>query len=160
MVDLRFASALQMMLSMAYAQTLGHPTVASSELAEGLGANPSMVRKLVSPLVGAGLVASTKGKLGGMRLARAPADITLADIYSAVVPKGKLFFSRADIVHRCLVTSNIDRIWSQVASETESAVMGALARRTLAHYLNDMFAGEGRAKVAGGDSLPNRAGAG
>jgi Rrf2 family transcriptional regulator, repressor of oqxAB len=138
MVDLRFASALQMMLSLAYAAELGEPVVASAQLAEGLGANPSLVRKLISPLVLAGLITTTKGKLGGMQLGRMSADITLADIYLAVVSNKKMFAHREDIVHRCPVTSNIDRIFSEVSAGVEDAVLQSLTSRTLEYYMQEI----------------------
>lgn len=138
MVDLRFASALQMMLSLAYAAEIGEPVVASAQLAEGLGANPSLVRKLISPLALAGLIATTKGKLGGMQLGRGATDITLADIYLAVVSDKKMLAHREDIVHRCPVTSNIDRIFSEVSAGVEEAVLQSLAARTLEYYLREI----------------------
>lgn len=137
-VDLRFASAMQLMLSLALAVREGVPTMSSSELAEGLATNPSLVRKLLAPLVQAGLVASSKGKLGGVTLARPAQDITLADVYRAVLPDRKMFFLRTEIPHRCLVSSNIEHLFADISTELEHAVLGLLGARTLAGSLVEM----------------------
>ena len=61
MLDIRFSSALKAMLFLAAAAEQGSPTLSSAQLAEGLGTNPSLVRKLLVPLARGGLVVSTKG---------------------------------------------------------------------------------------------------
>ena len=88
MIDVRFPTALQLMLNLAFAHAEGVAQLSSAQLASALGANPSLVRKLLSPLADAGLVRSSFGRDGGIRLGR-PADaITLREIYSAVLGEG------------------------------------------------------------------------
>jgi Rrf2 family transcriptional regulator, repressor of oqxAB len=137
-VDLRFSTALQLMLSLALAAREGVPMMSSFDLAEGLAANPSLVRKLIVPLVQAGLLSSTKGKLGGVALARSPKQITLADIYGAVLPERKMFFQRTEIPHRCLVSSNIGEFLGDLESELEGVVHGTLSARTLEQSLDEL----------------------
>ena len=138
MVDLRFPTALQLMLSLTLAAREGVLSMSSSELAEGLAANPSLVRKLIGPLVQAGLLASSKGKLGGVALARPPDEITLADVYRAVLPDKKMFFQRTEIPHRCVVSSNMEPLFADLETELEDAVLGSLGARTLAGCLVEM----------------------
>lgn len=88
MIDVRFPTALQIMLGLALAEQQSVPHLTSTQLAESLGANPSFVRKLLVPLVQSKLLSSQMGKAGGVRLARPAADITLRDIYRAVVALG------------------------------------------------------------------------
>src|SRR5258708_11046117 len=83
MIDVRFPTALQIMLSLALADRNGVSHLSSAELAKSLGANPSLVRKLLVPLVRSNLLRSQMGKTGGVRLARPVAEITLRDIYCA-----------------------------------------------------------------------------
>ncbi|MEM1272914.1 MAG: Rrf2 family transcriptional regulator [Pseudomonadota bacterium] len=70
--------------------TLGHMAAnperlrTSGEIAEHSGTNAVVVRRVLAPLRDAGLVHSEKGHSGGWRLARAPTDISLADIYTAL----------------------------------------------------------------------------
>lgn len=56
----------------------------SSDIAEHAGTNPVVVRRVLGRLRDAGLLSSEKGHAGGWRLARAPQDITLADVYLAL----------------------------------------------------------------------------
>lgn len=56
----------------------------SNALATALATNPVVVRRLLSTLRQAGLVASVKGPLGGFELAKGPKQITLRDIYRAL----------------------------------------------------------------------------
>ncbi|MFH0882026.1 MAG: Rrf2 family transcriptional regulator [bacterium] len=52
----------------------------SDELAEAAGLPPSFLAKVMQQLTAAGLVESTRGRGGGIRLARDPATIRLYDI--------------------------------------------------------------------------------
>jgi Rrf2 family transcriptional repressor of oqxAB len=126
------------MLSVALAAREGITTMSSSELAEGLATNPVLVRKLVVPLVAAGLLQSSRGKLGGVALARAADRISLGDIYRAVFADKKLFPQREAIPHRCLVSSNIEGLLADVESEVDEAVTHALDHRTLESCLDEM----------------------
>ncbi|MCB2047205.1 MAG: Rrf2 family transcriptional regulator [Novosphingobium sp.] len=58
--------------------------LSAGQLAEETGLPAPTVQKLVSRLVAAGLLHSTRGMGGGIRLARPAAAITLADIVEAV----------------------------------------------------------------------------
>ncbi|WP_170416107.1 RrF2 family transcriptional regulator [Ruegeria atlantica] len=56
----------------------------SSDIADHAGTNPVVVRRVLGKLREAGLLTSEKGHAGGWRLARAPQDISLADVYLAL----------------------------------------------------------------------------
>lgn len=80
MLDYRFPTALQMVLSVAMAEQMGERST-SAILAYGLEANPSFIRKLMVPLTRDGIIVSTLGR---------PADkITLRDIYLSVIEDKK-----------------------------------------------------------------------
>ena len=100
MIDIRFPTALPMMLSLALAQQEAVLQLSSSQLAQSLGANPSLVRELLLPLVQHKLVDSIMGKSGGVRLARTPDKITLRDIYRSKVMDKKIWTPRTGIPHR------------------------------------------------------------
>ncbi len=72
----------------------------AGQLAEESGVPLPTVRKLVSVLSTAGLVESSRGVGGGLRLARPPAAISLADIIEAV--EGPVALTH------CTVTGNHD----------------------------------------------------
>ena len=66
------------------ARHCGGARVSAAQLAEEAGLPAPTVQKLVSRLTSAGLLRSTRGIGGGLRLARPAAAITLADIVEAV----------------------------------------------------------------------------
>lgn len=139
MLDLRFPTALQMVLSLAVAQETG-ARCTSSELAKGLGANAVLVRKLLIPLARDGVVATNAGKNGGVRLARRPDQITLRDIYRAVTDDKRLFTGRTDVPSVCVVSANIDAFFGSLAGRAEQAVLGLLAEQTIAASLAEIRA--------------------
>ncbi len=56
----------------------------SADIADHAGTNPVVVRRVLGKLRQAGLLTSEKGHAGGWRLAKAPKEITLADVYLAL----------------------------------------------------------------------------
>lgn len=80
MLDYRFPTALQMVLSVAMAEQLGERST-SAILAYGLEANPSFIRKLMVPLTRDGIIVSTLGRNGSIHLGRPADQITLRDIF-------------------------------------------------------------------------------
>ena len=142
MVDVRFATALQVMLTLAYAERSGIHTMSSAQLAEGMDANPSLVRKLLVSLVRADLLTSFLGKKGGVRLGRAADAITLRDIYAAALSDKRMLSARADVPHRCLISSNIERVISEISADIEDTVRLRLGTRTLAQLLDELSASD------------------
>ena len=138
MIDVRFPTALQMMLSLALAQAEGVERLSSAELAEGVNSNPTFVRRLLVPLMQAGLVRSTMGRDGGVSLSVDAAAITLGEIYKATVGDKKLWIGRSDIPHRCLVSCNVERFFGNLADEVDESVLHLLSKRTLADALSEL----------------------
>ena len=125
------------MLNLTLAHAEGVAQLSSTQLADALGTNPSLVRKLLSPLANAGLVRSSFGRDGGIRLDR-PADaITLRDIYSAVLGEKSLWAPRA-VPHQCLVSSNVERYFVNLAAVADDAVLRTLEHKTLADTLSEL----------------------
>ena len=138
MIDVRFPTALQMMLSLALAQAEGVERLSSAELAEGVNSNPTFVRRLLVPLMQAGLVRSTMGRDGGVSLSVDAAAITLSEIYKATVGDKKLWTGRSDIPHRCLVSCNVEQFFGNLADEVDESVLRLLGGRTLADALLEL----------------------
>ncbi len=84
MLDYRFPTALQMVLSVAMAEQMGERST-SAILAYGPEANPSFIRKLMVPLTRDGIIVSTLGRNGSIHLGRPADKITLRDIYLSVI---------------------------------------------------------------------------
>jgi Rrf2 family transcriptional repressor of oqxAB len=140
MIDVRFPTALQLMLSLALARAEGVDRLSSAQLAEGVDSNPTFVRRLLLPLIQAGLVRSTMGREGGVSLAVDPTGITLGEIYQAAMGNKTLWTGRSDIPHRCVVSSNVDRFFGTLAEEADQAILQLLNTRTLADSLLELRA--------------------
>jgi Rrf2 family transcriptional repressor of oqxAB len=134
MLDYRFPTALQMVLSVAMAEQLGERST-SAILAYGLEANPSFIRKLMVPLTRDGIIVSTLGRNGSIHLGRPAESITLRDIYVSVIEDKKLWASRPDVPARCVVSANACWYFKSIADEAEQASLDVLARHTVASAL-------------------------
>lgn len=80
----RFATGIHALLVLAAAPDKLHR---SEDVAQRLGTNPVVVRRVFSQLRQARLILSQKGPSGGAKLARSAAEITLRDIHQAVHPQ-------------------------------------------------------------------------
>ncbi|KQN55691.1 transcriptional regulator [Erwinia sp. E602] len=138
MLDNRFPTALQMVLCIAKAD--GEDKRCTSKmLADGLEANPSFVRKMMVPLTRDGIIVSTLGRSGTIRLGRPADQITLCDIYSAVIEDKPLMACRPEVPARCTVSANACWYFKELAWEAEQASLAVLAKRTVAEALRDIL---------------------
>lgn len=137
MLDYRFPTALQMVLSVAMAEQSGERST-SAILAYGLEANPSFIRKLMVPLARDGIIVSTLGRNGSIHLGRPAEEITLRDIYLSVTEDKKLWASRPDVPARCVVSANACWYFKSIADEAEQASLAVLARHTVASALEEV----------------------
>ncbi|MGX7681329.1 RrF2 family transcriptional regulator [Jatrophihabitans sp. DSM 45814] len=140
MLDVRFSSALKAMLLLGHADEKGSPILSSTQIARSLNTNPSLVRKLMVPLVQDGLVASVKGRSGGVRIGRPADQIALREIYRSAIGDKPLWAPRPDGPLECLVTNHSAQYFANLTNETETAVLGVLAGRTLADSLDELRA--------------------
>ncbi len=142
MLDYRFPTALQMVLSVAIAEEQGKRST-SAILAYGAEANPSLIRRLMVPLTREGIFVTTLGRNGSIHLARPPEQITLCDIYLAVIDEKKLLNSRPDVKKPCcIVSANVCWYFKQVANEAEQASLQVLAKHTVSDALRDIKQGK------------------
>jgi Rrf2 family transcriptional repressor of oqxAB len=137
-LDTRFPTTLQAMLLLAVAEQETEPTLSSTQLAQALGTNPSLVRKLLVPLVRDGWVTSTKGRNGGVRLALPPDRITLRDVFRSTVEDKPLWEPRPDGPHVCMVSTHAFEYFAALTTDAEKAVLDMLGSLTLADSLRDL----------------------
>lgn len=142
MIDLRFPTALQMVLSVAMAHERD-VSCTSGELAAALGANPALVRKLMVLLGRDGIIVSSPGRNGGIRLGRSPESITLLDVHRASVECKRLFASRPNVPDVCVVSRNIGRFFDDLTDEAGAQVAALLAGRSIADSLRAIHAIDG-----------------
>lgn len=105
---------------------------ASAYLAGSVNTHAVSLRRVVVRLVRAGLVTSREGRIGGYRLARPAAEITLADVYLALRAAGPLPPSPATPNPACPVGSGIRAALGEVAAAVESRLVRDLAGHTIA----------------------------
>ncbi len=134
MIDLRFPTALQMVLGIALADRNGIRCT-SRTLAEGLASNPSFIRKLLIPLALDGMIATTPGKGGGLHLGRPASEITLRQIYQAATAEKRLLPARQDIPCFCVISSNINDFFSEVSNDIEQSLHASLEKITVEYSL-------------------------
>lgn len=116
----------------------------SERIALSVNTNPAVVRRLLMQLSAAGLTASQLGTGGGAILAKAPEDISLLDIYSAVDELELFPLHRSPPNVKCLVGRNITDVLRDVADSAESEVRKELAGRKLADVVKAVIRHEAR----------------
>lgn len=136
----RFATATHLMAYLAFAHASNKPTNSDS-IAQKLGTNPVVVRRLVGALRAAELVRTQLGAGGGASLSRCPDKISLLQIYEAIEqPTDPDFFSLGSIeedvcAHR--MGSCIQASLQEIFGEAEAAMKKALAQSTLADVMHN-----------------------
>lgn len=102
----------------------------SAEIATHVGTNPVVVRRVLGRLREAGLMISEKGHAGGWRLARAPQDISLGDVYLALDER---LLAAVDLPEPtdCAVEHALHKRVALVLDEAEQALVQRLSETTL-----------------------------
>jgi FeS assembly SUF system regulator len=124
----------------AAARHCGSVRVSAGRLAEETGLPVPTVQKLVSRLTAAGLLRSTRGVGGGLKLARPAAAITLADIVEAVEGPIALTACCEHGRHDCTLEDDctVRGHWPAV----NQAMRGALAGIPLTQFVEAQAAGQ------------------
>jgi Rrf2 family protein len=133
--NVQFSIAVHILASLGYHEGA---EVRSAELAESINAEPTFVRRTLSRLTKAGLVAATRGRHGACRIARAPETITLLDIYraSAAPPTSCVHAYPAESA--CFISMNIKDCMQNVLEDAQRGFEARLAEKTLSHLLHDL----------------------
>ncbi|MFZ4715823.1 MAG: RrF2 family transcriptional regulator [Bacteriovoracaceae bacterium] len=133
MVDTRFSVSVHIMVTLAYHQD---DLVNSEALAKNLKTNATFVRKLVSRLVEADLVQSYRGKNGGITLGKKASDITLKEIYCAMMEEKCLVGTANKPANKaCAVSCSMSQILNNIVDGVENSTKSYLAKITLQDLL-------------------------
>ena len=89
------------------------------------------MRKLLVRFAQNKLLSSQMGRAGGGRLTGPAAEITLRDIYRAVVAGTKIWVPGTGIPHLCLVSSNVQDYFEELIDDAQEAILAMLAQRIL-----------------------------
>ena len=112
----------------------GEP-ITSEWIAGSVNTNAVVIRRILAMLARAGLVASQEGAKGGTRLAMPAKNITLLAVYRAV-EEGDLFASHPQPPNpNCPVGCNIQAALEPTLDAAEEAMVGSLAKTTVADVL-------------------------
>jgi Rrf2 family protein len=119
----------------------------SERIAEMIGTNPAVVRRLAQTLLKAGYVQSKLGPGGGLKMAMNPSEITLGCVFRMTkeepmvrnIPKDKCGCAAADALERTI---------SAATEQAETAFFNALSKRTLQDVLEQAVHLEARVSSA------------
>ena len=111
----------------------------SDQIAESVGTNASYIRKLNTRLSKAGIIEGRRG-VSGFRLVRKPEDISLLDIYKAVMETDNLhlFDIHQNPNDACIVGHNIRPVFGGMFRDMEESVEKRLQGMTLADCIGNM----------------------
>ena len=112
--------------------------ISSATLAESVNADPTFVRKSLSKLSKAGLIATTRGKNGASTLTRPPKLITLLDIYQASAAPPTFAIHRYPVEKKCPISSNIKECMSSVLKQAQAGFEKSLDGITLADLVREI----------------------
>lgn len=142
--DTRLAVAVHILALLSFA---GKEYRSSDLLARSVNTNPVVVRRLTSQLKKAGLVDVRRG-LGGTALNRRPEEITLLDVYKAVVPNPKAtpFYLHQNPCCNCYIGRNIHDALEAPFAKVNKAMQEGLASTTIGDIAAFIAKREGKAE--------------
>lgn len=132
--DSRFSVALHLLAHLAEA---GEQPTTSEELAAHCHTNPVVIRRSLAGLREAGIVTSVKGHGGGWTMARAPATVSLREIYAVLGERGDLLPVSQPSPDGCLIEAAIGDALDGVYAEVETLLLHRLDEITLADLADD-----------------------
>lgn len=138
-ISVKCSSAVHMLLMIATLSA--QRKVTSGFLAASVGCNAVEIRKILGNLKRAGLIDVARGT-GGATLRKAPEDISLLDIYSAVdaASLDALIGVHSHAMAQCPFGKNIHRLLAQPYAEIGHAVRDKMETITLAQLLAQLEA--------------------
>lgn len=104
----------------------------SHELADQVRAHAVFLRRLLGPLVRAGIVEAREGREGGYRLGRPAEQITLADVFRAIKAAGTPTLLAPDAPRGAEVAPGLRLAFDEVVAAAEEQALQELERHTLA----------------------------
>jgi len=131
----RLTIAVHALAWLALAQRRGYPQLTSDQVAASVNTNPVILRRSLGDLRRAGLVTVRAGAGAGWSLARAPADITLLQVYEAVEQEPLFALHRTEPNLECPVGHGIRPSLEHVYRGIEHALRAELARTSVADVL-------------------------
>jgi len=116
--------------------------ISSATLANSVNTDPTFVRKSLSKLSKAGLVATTRGKTGASSLTRSPEQFTLLDIYRASAAPPTFAIHNYPEEKRCPISRNLKGCMSSALQKAQKSFENSLDRITLADVVGEIRRGK------------------
>lgn len=134
-MDIKFSSAIHALILISESET----PMNSEQIAESVGTNASYIRKLTTRLRRAEIIEGRRG-ISGFRLIRKSEDISLLEIYKAVMETDSLhlFDIHQNPNDACIVGHNIRPVLNGLFRNMEECVEKELADITLADCIRSM----------------------
>lgn len=134
-MDTKFSSAIHTLILISEAET----PMSSEQIANSVGTNASYIRKITTRLNKAEIIEGRRG-VSGFTLKKKPSEITLFDIYKAVMEVREIHIFD---IHRnpndvCIVGYNIKPVLSGMFKEMEEQIELQLEAMTLDNCINIM----------------------
>lgn len=128
----RFSTAIHVAGMLSFAEQI---PLTSDVIAQSCNTNAVVIRRIIGQLTRSGLVEVKMGTGGGSRLTKNPADISLAEIYSAL-EEGVLFeVPQFDETHNCEMGKIVRPVLADVLREAELCLVEKLNQITLADVI-------------------------
>ena len=134
-MDTKFSSAIHALILISESET----PMNSDQIAASVGTNPSYIRKLTTRLSKEGIIEGHRG-ISGFRLRQKPEQISLLDIYKAVMETDSLhlFDIHQNPNDACIVGHNIRPVLGSMFRGMERDVESRLQSMTLEDCITDM----------------------
>ncbi|GGE11367.1 transcriptional regulator, BadM/Rrf2 family [Gemmobacter megaterium] len=116
--DTRLSRLLHVLLHMAQTEA----PMTSEQIAQMLGSNAVVVRRIMAGLRNAGYVAAERGHGGGWRLVRPTDQITLMDVYRSLDEPDLFAFGFSNPAPQCLVEQAVNATIETTVSEAAAAL--------------------------------------
>ena len=133
----RVTIAVHALAWMALAQRQGRAVLTSDQVAASVNTNPVIIRRCLGDLRQAGLVSVRHGAGAGWSLARAPAEITLLEVYDAVGQESPFGLHHTEPNLDCPVGNGIRPALGHVYGQIEQALRRELAVVSVADVLRE-----------------------
>jgi DNA-binding IscR family transcriptional regulator len=134
--DRRLSGVLHVLLHMAEQDG----PVTSEVLAQAMGTNPVVIRRILAGLRERGYVRSGKGHGGGWTLACELAEVTLMDVHEALGRAPLFALGHRTEAPACLVEQAVNAALETAFQEAEAVLLARLGQVTLAALSADFHA--------------------
>lgn len=126
---------------LAYVTIYKNGDLSSAAIAASIESNPSLIRRLMSTLVKAGLLQSQPGAVAP-KLTRPLDEITLLDVYKAIDENGRLLHVDEKTQPACIVGGNIQDTLNEVYDQVQKDAEASMDKVTLQQIVDGILTRE------------------